>query len=81
MRFKELERIIKKDGWYLDSSNGSHMHYKHREKRESHDTESSRRPRPENCQICLADDGLKIKPVSKRRLLYEPRISRRILSL
>ena len=33
MRFKELERIIKKDGWYLDSSNGSHMHYKHREKK------------------------------------------------
>ena len=26
MRFKELERIIKKDGWYFDSSNGSHMH-------------------------------------------------------
>ncbi|WP_314620118.1 type II toxin-antitoxin system HicA family toxin [uncultured Selenomonas sp.] len=33
MRFKELERIIKKDGWYFDSSNGSHMHYKHPEKK------------------------------------------------
>ena len=31
MRFKELERIIKKDGWYLDSSHGAHMHYKHPE--------------------------------------------------
>lgn len=32
MRFKELERIIKKDGWYLKNSNGSHMHYVHPKK-------------------------------------------------
>lgn len=32
MRFKEVERLIKKDGWYLKNANGSHMHYVHREK-------------------------------------------------
>lgn len=29
MRFIELERIIKKDGWLRKSSNGSHIHYRH----------------------------------------------------
>jgi predicted RNA binding protein YcfA (HicA-like mRNA interferase family) len=29
MRFRELEKIIKKDGWYLDDSSGSHHQYKH----------------------------------------------------
>lgn len=33
MRFKELEKIILKDGWYRDSSNGSHIHYKHKAKK------------------------------------------------
>ena len=29
MTFKELERLIKKDGWYLQSIVGSHHHYIH----------------------------------------------------
>ncbi|MBF1682478.1 MAG: type II toxin-antitoxin system HicA family toxin [Selenomonas artemidis] len=29
MRFIELERIIKKDGWLRKNSNGSHIHYIH----------------------------------------------------
>ncbi|MBP5470007.1 MAG: type II toxin-antitoxin system HicA family toxin [Candidatus Riflebacteria bacterium] len=29
MRFKELEKIIKNDGWYLVRIVGSHHHYKH----------------------------------------------------
>ena len=28
MRFRELEKTIKKDGWYLDTSSGSHHQYK-----------------------------------------------------
>ncbi len=29
MRFRELEKIIKKDGWYLYNVSGSHYQYKH----------------------------------------------------
>jgi len=29
MNFKELERIIKADGWELKNVTGSHHHYKH----------------------------------------------------
>jgi len=30
---KEMEKKIKKDGWYLDSIESSHHHYKHPTKR------------------------------------------------
>ena len=30
MNFKEIEKMIKIDGWYLDSIEGSHHHYKHK---------------------------------------------------
>jgi predicted RNA binding protein YcfA (HicA-like mRNA interferase family) len=33
MTAKEAEKIIKKDGWFLDNVDGSHHHYKHRKKR------------------------------------------------
>jgi len=29
MKFQEIERIIKNDGWTLNSINGSHYHYVH----------------------------------------------------
>ena len=29
MRFRELEKIVKQDGWYLVDSSGSHHQYKH----------------------------------------------------
>lgn len=29
MTFKEIERIIKEDGWTLKSASGSHFHYIH----------------------------------------------------
>ncbi len=29
MRFRELEKKIKQDGWYLVDSSGSHHQYKH----------------------------------------------------
>jgi predicted RNA binding protein YcfA (HicA-like mRNA interferase family) len=29
MTFRELERIVKADGWYLYSTQGSHHQYKH----------------------------------------------------
>ena len=29
MRFRELERIILDDGWFLNDVRGSHHHYKH----------------------------------------------------
>ena len=32
MRFIELERLIKKNGWYLKNSNCSHMQYIHDDK-------------------------------------------------
>ena len=32
MKFRELERLVKEDGWVLDSSRGSHIHYVHPEK-------------------------------------------------
>ena len=33
MTFKEIEKIIKKDGWYLNSTVGSHYHYIHKVKK------------------------------------------------
>ncbi len=33
MTFKEIEKIIKKDGWYLESTVGSHYHYVHKVKK------------------------------------------------
>lgn len=32
MRFREIERIILEDGWYLVKQKGSHHHYKHPKK-------------------------------------------------
>lgn len=29
MKFKELEKIIKDDGWYYTETRGSHYHYNH----------------------------------------------------
>ena len=29
MKFKELEQLIKKDGWYHVNTVGSHFHYQH----------------------------------------------------
>lgn len=29
MTFKEVEKILKNDGWYLESTRGSHFKYKH----------------------------------------------------
>ena len=46
MRFKELERIIKKDGWYFERL--AHALQASREEGKNHDTESPRRPRPKN---------------------------------
>ena len=33
MTFKEIEKLIKKDGWYLQSTIGSHYHYVHDSKK------------------------------------------------
>ncbi len=33
MNFKEMEKIIKNDGWYKVSIVGSHHHYKHSTKK------------------------------------------------
>ena len=32
MTFREIERIVKNDRWFLDSIQGSHHHYKHETK-------------------------------------------------
>ena len=32
MTFREIERIVKDDGWFLDTIEGSHYHYKHKTK-------------------------------------------------
>ena len=33
MTFKQLEKILKKDGWYLYDTVGSHYQYKHKTKK------------------------------------------------
>lgn len=33
MKFKELEKIIKNDGWYYYATIGSHYQYKHKSKK------------------------------------------------
>ncbi len=33
MTFREIERIVKKDGWELKTVKGSHYHYKHPNKK------------------------------------------------
>lgn len=44
MTFKEVERILKKDGWYHYDTVGSHMQYKHKKKlRKSNNTKTWRR--------------------------------------
>ncbi len=41
MIFVELERILKKDGWYYYDSVGSHIQYKHKAKlRKSNNTKA-----------------------------------------
>lgn len=32
MTFKDIEKILKKDGWYYYDTVGSHMQYKHNTK-------------------------------------------------
>jgi len=32
MTFRDIERIVKADGWFLDNIEGSHYHYKHKTK-------------------------------------------------
>jgi predicted RNA binding protein YcfA (HicA-like mRNA interferase family) len=32
MTFREIEKLVKNDGWFLDGVNGSHYHYKHGKK-------------------------------------------------
>jgi predicted RNA binding protein YcfA (HicA-like mRNA interferase family) len=32
MTFREAEKMVKADGWYLESAEGSHYHYKHSKK-------------------------------------------------
>ena len=32
MTFKQLEKILKENGWYYYDTVGSHMHYKHSSK-------------------------------------------------
>jgi len=32
MTFREIERIVKDDGWFLELVEGSHYHYKHKVK-------------------------------------------------
>ena len=32
MTFREIERIVKAEGWFLDTIEGSHYHYKHKTK-------------------------------------------------
>lgn len=44
MIFVELERILKKDGWYYYDSVGSHIQYKHKVKpRKGNNTKVQRR--------------------------------------
>lgn len=33
MTFKEIEKILKKDGWYYYDTVGSHMQFKHKTKK------------------------------------------------
>lgn len=35
MTFKEVEKILKDDGWYLEGTRGSHFKYKHPSKKGS----------------------------------------------
>ena len=32
MTFKEVEKLLKNDGWYLVNVEGSHYHYRHNQK-------------------------------------------------
>ncbi|MEO5947180.1 MAG: type II toxin-antitoxin system HicA family toxin [Chitinophagaceae bacterium] len=33
MKYREIEKIIIKDGWYLDRQKGSHRQFKHKSKK------------------------------------------------
>ena len=44
MTFKDVEKILKKDGWYYYDSVGSHIQYKHNYKpRKSNNSKTQRR--------------------------------------
>ena len=33
MTFKEMDKLLKEDGWYYDGARGSHFKYKHKVKK------------------------------------------------
>lgn len=44
MTFREIEKLLKQDGWYYYDTVGSHMQYKHKIKpRKNHNTKTWRR--------------------------------------
>lgn len=58
MTFIELEKILKKDGWYYYDSVGSHIQYKHKVKpRKSNDTKTQRRYKERNLKCYFKAGG------------------------
>ena len=52
MTFKDVEKILKKDGWYYYDTVGSHMQYKHNIKpRKSNNTKTQRRRKKRNTKF------------------------------
>lgn len=61
---KEMEKIIKKDGWYLVNVEGSHHHYKHPTKKGKVTIAFHTKPedlQPRSIKSILRQAGLKLK--------------------
>lgn len=64
MKFKELEKMLLKDGWILKNSKGSHHQYIHPTKRKNHNPLSQRRSEYKDCRIYFEDGGAEISPTT-----------------
>lgn len=45
MTFRDIDRLLKKDGWYVVSVEGSHYHYRHPTKKGKVQVPNHRKPK------------------------------------
>lgn len=62
MTFREIEKMLKRDGWYYYDAVGSHIQYKHKIKpRKSNNSKTWRRYKIGNIKFNLKTSRFKIK--------------------
>ena len=71
MTFVEMERILKKNGWYYYSSVGAHIQYKHKTKpRKNYNTKAQRRNKENKCNFYFETSRNRLKKRAKEIKIY-----------